>query len=427
MLKKYIKQIVPMPLRNAYKLYNENLWIAKNRPIDARTERISEEREINLIKMVFIVQRTEVFASVKSVFDAAIKSGCEVYLLPLPRCANDKYELLWDTYEEVHSFCVGLGKGVVIDTYDKERDIFFDLKSILPTYVFLNVPYTNEYPEPYRIDKMSRYTKVCYIPYAYSMLEKNFKFSYSLNNLSKMSYIFAANKLGYKYCLHRVLLKDLLQRKKTVYNVGFPRFDLIFSDSDKNERTTILWLPRWTVSTGFQSDNEQSSFLLFYKDFLKFAEQRKDVDFIIRPHPHMFENFLKKGVMTEEEKDEFDNAVLKLDNVTLDNSSDYMKSLSAADILLADYSSIVIEFFSLGNPIVYYGSRDAFSKYDRPVFDTFYSIANWDEAKTRICDLLSGIDSKGEDRHKIKDHFIKCQNGQIGEKIIEILISNSKI
>lgn len=427
MLKDFIKQIVPESLRNIYKIYNENMWIAKNCSRGCTQNRNSAERIMDTIRIVFIVQRTEVFASVKSVFDASIESGCEVYLLPLPRCANDKYELLWDTYESVRNYCMRLGKGKVLETYDKEKNTYFDLESLEPTYVFLNVPYTNEYPKVYRIDKLCLYTEVCYIPYAYSMLEKNFKFSYSPNNLSKISYIFAANSLGYNYCHKRVLLKDLLKRKKTVYNVGFPRFDLILNDSENNERTTILWLPRWTIGTGFQSENEQSSFLLFYKNFLEFAEQMKEVDFIIRPHPHMFENFMKNGVMTREEKDEFDSVVRRLDNVTLDNSSDYMKSLSAADILLADYSSIVIEYFLLGNPIVYYGSRNAFSKYDRPVFDAFYSITNWDEAKSRILELLSGNDSKEKERHKIKEHFIKCQNGQIGEKIVEILISDSKI
>jgi hypothetical protein len=376
------------------------------------------------IKIVFIVQRTEVFNSVRTVFEAAVKNDrCEAYLLPLPRCRNDSRELRWETYDSVVDFCRELGAGIVIESYDRKMNKFNDLGQLKPDYVFLNVPYTSQYPDEYSMDKLVSITKVCYIPYGYSTLEKHLQLIYNSNKsfVRGIDFIFASNRFEYNFVKKRFFISEI-KNGKVLYNIGFPRFDLIKKEPNRNR--TILWLPRWTVNIGKQGKNEQSSFLKYYSNFLRFAETHPNVNFIIRPHPLMFENFKKNGVMFDDEIDGFLQNVRQLKNVTLDSTSDYLNALNSATILLADFTSLLAEYYVSGQPIVYTGGRGDFSKYDREMLNTFYSARTWSEVQRILEALLSGDDSHKENRKRSVDRFLNVGNQCAGDAILNLLMDD---
>ena len=148
--------------------YN-NFRVARGQYLTERN-RIVRTHDNEKMRIVFIVQRTEVFNSVRSVFEAAVANDeCEVYLLPLPRYSNEYNGLFWDTYASVVEFCYQLYGGKVIDTYDFKTETYYDLTELMPDYIFLNVPYTSEYPDVYSIEKLAFISKVCYVPYGYAM------------------------------------------------------------------------------------------------------------------------------------------------------------------------------------------------------------------------------------------------------------------
>ena len=164
-----IERIMPRKLFNLCRVCYNNLRVAREQYLTER-KRIVRAYHNEKMRIVFIVQRTEVFNSVRSIFEAAVANEeCEVYLLPLPRCAIEHKELLWDTYASVVDFCYQLYGGNVIDTYDFETEKYYDLTEIMPDYIFLNVPYTVEYPDVYSLEKLALVAKVCHVPYGYVM------------------------------------------------------------------------------------------------------------------------------------------------------------------------------------------------------------------------------------------------------------------
>ena len=93
-----IERIMPRRLYNLCCACYNNFRIARGQYLTERN-RIARTHQNEKIQIVFIVQRTEVFNSVRTVFEAAVANDeCEVYLLPLPRCSNEYNELIWDTY-----------------------------------------------------------------------------------------------------------------------------------------------------------------------------------------------------------------------------------------------------------------------------------------------------------------------------------------
>lgn len=411
-VKEAAARLVPAKLMKAYSLCKTNVLIAKKH---REIQKNWKNRPIKNDKMriVFIVQRTEVFNSVRTVFEAAAASGqCEVYLLPIPRNALGS-GLEWDTYAAVIDFCKNLGSGTVLDAYDPEKKQFRDLRTIHPDYIFLNTPYTDAYPEPYFIENLSKIAKVCYVPYGYSMMEKHLEYIYRDRSFTEnVSYIFSSSKLEYGFAKKYFLLSHLINGI-SLYNIGFPRFDLVKKNSP--ERKTVLWLPRWTAE--IQKGNGQSSFLCMKDDFLRFAIEKPELFIVIRPHPLMFLNYQKNGIMTENEIRQFIQAVEDIPNVVLDLSEDYMDALNEAWVLVSDFSSLLAEFYVSGKPIIYTGEVEDFSPYERDMLATFYVENAWSGIKRMLCQLHSGDDPHAADRSKSVNKFLVNKEQGIGKSI----------
>lgn len=77
-----IKKITPRRVYDLCCVFYNNFRIARGQYLTERN-RIVRTHQNEKMRVVFIVQRTEVFNSVRTVFEAAVaKDECEVYLLP---------------------------------------------------------------------------------------------------------------------------------------------------------------------------------------------------------------------------------------------------------------------------------------------------------------------------------------------------------
>lgn len=426
--KSRIERFLPKETSDFYYLCKANLKIAYVSYKLSRYRKNHPKQNNDKMRIVFIVQRTEVFNSVRTIFSAAGEDPrCEVFLLPLPQCTNRHFELLWDTYSKAVDFCKELNGGTVLETYNFKTKEYFDLEKLNPDYIFLNVPYTEQYPEVYRLEKLARLAKVCYVPYGYSILnEKKYEFicygNYSSDFLAHVSYLFCDGGISYKYCKKNTILLEKIEEKH-IYSFGYPRFDRkhIFS---KHEKTTVLWLPRWT--TQIQAEkwcNLGSSFFEYKNTFLDYFCMKQDVSLIIRPHPLAFDNYIQSGLMSEADVESFRIKIRTTRNIELDEKSSYEYSCEKADILIADFSSLIIEFFVTGKPIIYLGSQNDFSAELSYVTDTFFYASNWSQLKKCLEELCDGKDVFRMQREVAVKKF-KLQHKNVGENIKEQLVKD---
>ena len=419
------ERIMPRGLFNLCRVCYNNLRIARGQYLTERN-RIVRAHHNEKMRIVFIVQRTEVFNSVRTVFEAAVANDeCEVYLLPLPRCANEYKELLWDTYASVVEFCHQLYGGTVIDTYNFKTETYYDLTKLMPDYIFLNVPYTIQYPNVYSLEKLALIAKVCYVPYGYAMPnEKKYSDLYAgpfyVDLMKYISFLFADGDVSYSYCkINRMWLSELLFGKR-LYNIGYPRFDIIDVQEVRPMGNTILWLPRWTATNRIDHGNLASHFFDYSDNLLEYVDGQDYYHLVIRPHPLMFENYIKYGLMSEKDVLMYKEVMKNNDKFSLDEKPSYDDAFNTADVLVADYSSTIIEFFLRGKPVIYCGKREELSPQIADVTKTFYYVNGWEQLNKVLDDLKDGIDPLKEERRIAVEQF-RAGTQDAGETILNVL------
>lgn len=362
---------------------------------------LSQKKNFNTmnekVKMCFIIQRIEIFPSVQSIFEyMCLDARYDVTLLVLPRFDHATNKINVNTIEQNLKFASQIANGAeVINSYDDQKKKFKRLEDYKFDFIFLGLPYQREYPMEYKFANLSKISRVCYVPYgsSYADGKEMIRTSFTTQLLTFVDYIFCDCIKTYKYCQSKLKYCQNADGKRIVYNIGYPRFDLITYDERKGKKNkTFLWIPRWTTPA---DDNEKSTFLM-YKDFLlNYFSNNAELSLIIRPHPLMFDNYIKKGYLTREDVEKYKNQVKSLKNVMFDENCSYRSSFVQSDCLIADYSSIVIEFLLMGKPVIYLSDV---RKIETTIANAFYVSKNVQETKEYIKQLAKGEDGKRQNR-----------------------------
>lgn len=373
----------------------------------------------NNIKVCFIVQRTEIFTSVQSVFETMCSDNrFSVSILVLPRYDHAKKKVDISTIEKNIDFCKKLDEKItVINPYNTQTKSFEGISGYNFDFIFLGLPYAGEYPEEYHFKTLSQYSRLCYVPYGSSYTDgmKMIKGCFTDNLLSYVDYLFSDCDKVYNYCNSKLRLCKNTDLKSIVYNFGYPRFDLIKRSDKSGNAKTFLWLPRWT--TNFDN-NEKSTFLENKDVLIDYFKEHSELILIIRPHPLMFSHYIAMGIMSQTEVNDYKSLIASLPNVSLDESSSYMESFEKADCLIADYSAIDIEFLLTGRPIIYLDNVNAM---DKNISDALYVSDRPEMTVNYINKLIVGDDEKEELRNKALK--LKVFRKGVARDIVESLLN----
>ena len=421
MLKKYLKNIFPdflvSIIRERHDL-NTYIKYRLNMKRRANEKGLSEK-----IKIAFIIEYPEVWNSVKSVYYAAKRMDIDVIVICVPKSKTQSNIYVANEENDAYNY---LFNDENIQVYNALRNgKWFNLEEYNPDYVFYTRPYNSEYPLPYKTSKVSSYAKVCYIPYAFSqttgfLFDMTFNWNFMLN-----TYVtFCPSKIRLDECKKKFAWQVL---KKTNYYeyFGFPRFDLLKDLDEKDKkRFTILWLPRWFVND--ERGNKKSHFIEYLPYIFNFMNQHQEVQLIIRPHPLMFKTMVEKNIKSKEEVDEIISAINNASNISLDNGSDYIPTFEKTDILLADFTSLLVEYFVTGKPIIYCDDANDFNDDAILLNSTYYHAKEWKDIEKIIFRLRDGNDSKIDVRKKVISEIMPTNTGNIGTDIIEYLIEDYK-
>lgn len=303
---------------------------------------------------------------------------------------------------------------------------WFDLKKEKPDYVFVQRPYNNYLPAEYATNVLSQYTKLCYIPYAYLLsdlrsvvLPKEF--------LGQLYFYYAENKEEYEYTKK---VMSTFNGNHYSLNLGYPMLDRelmiiketpsAFDRIKRNEEQKIIYAPRWTTNKAIYG----SSFFEFKDKIIEYMQAHKDKKLVFRPHPLMFDNFIQTGEMTKKEVNNYKG--LLTENIIYDDESDYFKTFQDSDVLITDYSSVILDYFILNKPIIICGNNDE-SKYTgvmKKINKVLYKAKNWKEVQRILDDLSKGIDNKQINRKKIIYEIIDQNDGNVSMKIVRSIVDD---
>jgi len=362
-----------------------------------RTQRMKKHNAV-----VFIVNYPQGWNSFKKVYEELKKiDSCKVMLIGYE---NDRYpnstELFWKSID--HDAIIARDGSVP------------SIDSLLVDVVFRQTPYDDEYPEEYSARNLSKIAKLCYIPYGYQMSKEiHLQSEYNDWFFPFLTAIYACNDYTYKYCIDKARSYSSTKDIK-VFNYGYPRFELLQQSNNKAVKR-FLWIPRWSVD---DLNNNGTSFFKYYRLLFEFFSNNRSLSLVIRPHPLMFYNFVRLKLMTEGEVDQFKRMVEESPNIILDDSSDYLQTFNQVDAMIADYSTLIVEFFISGKPIIYCGDTDGFNEDLSKMVSLMYVADNWVDVEKNIGKLSDGKDTGYHDRRIYINSFYVGSNS-ISKRIVD--------
>lgn len=383
------------------------------------------------IKVVFICQYIPAWSKNKCLYETLKKDNrFEAILLCIPNRIHanrlqDPNNLSNDTYE----YFTDHGYNEAVNALSG-KNMWVDLKTLRPDYVIYN-RYDRPMPYVYTSSQVSQYAKVCLIIYGCallkseeSMIDKTFSsntfyfFAESegiRNDFMHRNRLLNRFKLSSAVCCGITAVENAINAK----NDDAPAWS--FTDNDFR----IMYTPRWTTASTWGGSTFQQ-----YKDFFfQYADDNPTVAVLVRPHPLMFENFISSGILSKKEVEAYYNDCEKRENIRLDKEKEYLSSFWNTSVLVSDYSSMIIEYFATGKPLVYLTYNDSIDYTDQmqEMLDASYLVSDESQLRIVLDNLKLGIDPLKEKRSEVLKKVIqKDYNACASENIKNILIAGQK-
>lgn len=362
------------------------------------------------IVVVFLCQYGPVWNKLKSVYEKMQNDErFENVLLAIPEDINNIDMKIYDYFHKIYG-------DKVINAYDDGK--WIDLKNLNPDYVFYQRPYDQYLPASYRSNVVAGYAKVCHVAYGYQVTSTT-EVSGMCKRFFRNVYIyFAENNLFYKKNVDRFKKSHREGIRRTI-NVGYPALEDFMKSKPENEikddKIRILWTPRWTED----KENGGSSFVDFKDKIFELLEENENINLIFRPHPMTFQHFIDVGKLTKEEAKEYKDIYDKSDRMIYDDSPDYAKTFWESDILLTDVSTIIVEYFLTGKPIIYCDTGAKPNYLFAEMLNVFYVVNTWEEAKAKALEVAALNDPLKEKREKKIKELIGDDFEHVSERFLD--------
>jgi hypothetical protein len=312
------------------------------------------------IKVVFLTFYFEAWDALADVHAEMLTDPrFEVTVISIPR--RFRKDEPFGGEDRVSGFFDALGvEHLSFDFADSEEGLI-RLREIAPDYVFINYPWQRNYQPGYRVEALSEFTKVCYVPY-YSLALVNepgevgvtpYLYTQRSNQLASLVFTQDRNTLdaysrtergnGYVHLTGTPKL-DALVRKTRELGGTWP-----LSNSG-NRR--MVWAPHHSFSSSWLN------FGLFpeiFQEMLVFAIEHPNLDIVMRPHPIMFGTLVEQEIVPEAVLTVWLEKWRALPNTAIDHESDIGQLFAAADLFVTDGISFIGEYpIATGRPTIFF-------------------------------------------------------------------------
>ncbi len=335
---------------------------AKNCLIDLDSAAIGVCRKMkthksDVITVVFMCQYIPAWNKMKPVYEKLkADKRFKVILLCIPSDITE--HVLHSKVNDVYQYFVSEHYTDAVDALEKQDGTlrWKSLRQFSPDYVFYGRPYNSYMPAAYTSRSVARYAKVCLIMYSTNITK--FALDTTINrNFLAYTYIYFAtsqelaeintsrNKLAHRLGFSHTYDCGLIPMEEILLNKDQPHNSWDWSE----KQIRVMWTPRWTTDPAIGGSN-----FFRYKEVLyDYASHHPEMDFLFRPHPMMWDNFIKTGEITEAERDAYISKCNALGNIRFDSNKEYISTLWSTTVLISDISGIMTEFYATGAPLIF--------------------------------------------------------------------------
>lgn len=367
----------------------------------------------SIIKVGFIVQLPSIWEKQISVYEEIKKrKQMEVFLFVVP-----DYDLEngcnSNIYKPDNFFLRKYPDAVKIYNHDS----IISIEDFNLDYLFYPRPYDHYLPESIRSTSMSDSVRCCYIPYGLSGSD-TFNGGNIYNGFFNNMYFCFMDSEYQKELLSKEYWLNIKLRYKKIEYYGYPALEEYLSFPErKHKNKSVTWTPRWSYDAQIGGSN-----FIEYKDL--YVQMISDCNCcgIFRPHPLMFDELEKKNIFSESEREVYFSNLLKA-NISMDIDSPINEILKNTDILITDFSTIIIQFFLTNRPIIYCDKGIELNCIYKELMQYIYVAHNWEEVEEFVKMLQADIDPQKDSRAIYIEKKYK-KNIDAKTKIVDAIIAD---
>jgi CDP-Glycerol:Poly(glycerophosphate) glycerophosphotransferase len=313
---------------------------------------------------------------------------------------------------------------LVVRGYEEDSGRWMRPAEFSPDYIFFQTPY-DLFPPEWCVEHASLIARVCYIPYGTSISQGQIENIIHPSSFFKYVSLFIMESVFTRNLFVTQLKSRQWFNRDSVLVGGCPKFDYLANAPVSLGNSwrrglaegvmRILWTPRWNTGEGH-------CHFFDYKDFFgSFCRANQDVDFVLRPHPLCFQNFISTREMTCEEVGKMEVDYRESANMVIHQKGDYQDLLLTCDIFVSDLSSMLLEYLATGKPIIYTHRKNVFNSLGQELARGAYWVETEKELAAVLMRLKGGDDPLRENRKLIKDKILYLPKGGACARIKELL------
>lgn len=318
----------------------------------------------NRIRVVFLTFYFEAWDALADVHAQMITDPrFEVTVISIPRRFSKDEPFGGE--ERVSKFFDLLGVRHLRFNFEDSSVGLAKLREIAPDYVFINYPWQRNYQPGYRVEVLSEFTKVCYVPY-YSLALVNepgevgvtpYLYTQRSNQLASLVFTQDRNTLD--------AYAKTSRGNDYVHLTGTPKLDALVRKTHSSTGTwplvnsgnrKMVWAPHHSFSPSWLNFG---MFPETFQDMLGFASSHPEWDIVMRPHPIMFGTLIEQEIVPEEVLSEWLAAWRALPNTAIDQDGDIADAFAAADLFVTDGISFLGEYpIATGKPAIFFDKSE---------------------------------------------------------------------
>ena len=306
----------------------------------------SDSMKIRVVFLVFYFEAWDSLAGIYSLM--AEDSRFEVTVISIPRrfsaeadfAEEDEVSHYFDTQKVPH----------LRFNFEDSFEGLENLKELKPDYLFINYPWQRNYQLGYRVDQLSEFTRVCYVPYYSAPLiiepgqEGVAPHLYMQRSHQLASLIFTQDKNV------QLAYAKTSRGNHHVYLTGTPKIDALVNKVSSGEKSwpldnpgnfKMIWAPHHSYSPAWLNFG---NFPTMFQQMLGFAKEQPTVDIVLRPHPLMFRTLIDRAVIPEHVIHIWLEQWNSLSNTAVDAEDDVALLFGAADLMVTDGISFLGEY-----------------------------------------------------------------------------------
>jgi len=416
-----LRERIFMPLRQTTNEHEAMLKILADTNFQMRA--IMKHAQNKPINVLFVCHEPALWNMFESIYEVMENDSAfcpMVVALPYrhPTLPNGQYKDA-GMYEYCQSQNIKAIQGL-----NKETNDWLNPASLLPDYVFFQTPYPLLIPA-WSVEQIAMMARICYVPYGSSVAKGKIATNVHPEGFFRyVSLFFTENQMKRELLEKRFEEKNWFEKENIIVS-GYPKFDYLneiknysgkaWKRGTRKDIKRILWTPRYLTTEG------TCHFFDYKNYFVEFCKNQPDVDFVFRPHPLCFQNFIKTGEMNLDEQNKMKYEYHISPNMAIDETESYEDTFMTSDILISDYSSLIIEYFATGKPIIYTHRKNEFNEYALALSAGMYWVQSIKELDETILMLLSGMDPLSKKRKELINRYFFMPEGGAGLAIKEYL------